>query len=322
MGMKGKKVLVTGAAGFIGCALSNELVQQGAHVFCLVRAHNPMYEHWLMGTTVYVGDVTSYDLVREIISSNEIDIVFHLAANAIVRVSARDPVSTYKTNVMGTVSVLEACRSVGRCEKIIVASSDKAYGDHEKLPYLESTPLRPKNTYDASKACADIVARSYALNYDMPIIVTRCSNVYGPGDLNMSRLIPNTVTRLIRGEAPILYSDVSGMEREFIYIDDVVSANIALALSGEHAHGCGVNVGGTSEGAIPIKHLVDEICLMFGTDLKPEIVRREAVFKEIQKQYIDSSFLQGITDWKPKFSLQQGLKETIQWYKGYAAGGG
>jgi len=314
MGLKGKNVFVTGAGGFIGSALVRQLVEEEANVIVLTRNFNGRQRFGLSRTTVYEGDVSNYNLVRDIISSHEIEYIFHLAASAIVRIAARDPVSTYQSNVMGTVALLEAARVSGRCKKIIVASSDKAYGDHERLPYTEDMALQPNNTYDTSKACTDMIARSYAKNYDMPVCVTRCSNVYGPGDKNISRIIPNSILRIQRGEAPILFSDVSQMEREFIYIDDVVDANIALALSGPQTNGQAYNVGGTSEGAIQIDDLIRIIAKMMNSNVEPEIVKREPVFKEIKKQFIDSTKLRQETGWRPLVSLHDGLAATILSY--------
>jgi CDP-glucose 4,6-dehydratase len=310
----GKSVLVTGASGFIGAAVVETLIALGARVVSLVR--NDGYEYKtnsLEGSFVYRGDVSDYNLMCEIISTNEIEYIFHLAANAIVRVAARDPMSTYRANVMGTVALLEAARNVGRCKKIVVASSDKAYGDHDVLPYVETMALQPRNTYDTSKACTDLIARSYAHNYDMPIVVTRCSNVYGPGDPNQSRIIPNTIERINRGERPILYSDVSVMEREFIYIDDVVDACLRLALSDQKTNGQAYNVGGT--GAHSVQSVVEEILLLMESTLTAEIVPREPVFKEILKQYIDATKLTEATGWKPQTTLSTGLLKTIAWYQ-------
>lgn len=309
----GKNVLVTGASGFIGSALAQWFLGEKANVTALVRSSGWVNELDLEGATVYEGDVADYNLMCEIISSNEVEYVFHLAANAIVRVAARDPMSTYRTNVMGTVALLEAARNVGRCKKVVVASSDKAYGDHEVLPYEESMPLQPKNTYDTSKACTDLIARTYAQNYNLPIVVTRCSNVYGPGDPNMSRIIPNSINRILRGESPILYSDISQMEREFIYIDDVIEANLRLALSGPETNGHAFNIGGT--GACKIEDVVKMILDLMRSELKPEVVQREPVFKEIQRQYIDATKLKRFTGWVPLMDLESGLLETIQWYR-------
>ena len=311
--MKNKNVFITGASGFIGSSLANKLALGGANVTCLTRTSGKSHGRLPQSSEIIVGDVCDYELMSNIIATREIDYVFHLAANAIVKTSARDPMGTYRSNVMGTVAILEAARNVGRCKKIVVASSDKAYGDHEVLPYTESMALQPKNTYDTSKACADMIARTYAHNYDMPIVVTRCSNVYGPGDPNMSRIIPNTITRILRGEPPMLYSDVSVMEREFIYIDDVIEACLLLALSDSHTNGQAYNIGGT--GVFSVSKLVDLILELMESRLKTTIVEREPTFKEIKKQYIDSQKLKNDVAWKPNVSLSQGLTQAIEWYK-------
>lgn len=310
--MKNKNVFITGASGFIGSSLANKLASDGANVTCLTRAAGKSHGRLPKSAEIMIGDVCDYELMSNIIATREIDYIFHLAANAIVKTSARDPMGTYRSNVMGTVSILEAARNVGRCKKIVVASSDKAYGDHEVLPYTESMALQPKNTYDASKACADMIARTYAHNYDMPIVVTRCSNVYGPGDPNMSRIIPNTITRILRGESPMLYSDVSSMEREFIYIDDVIVACVLLALSGNHTNGQAYNIGGT--GVFSVSKLVDTILELMNSKLKTIIVEREHVFKEIKKQYIDAKKLSRDTNWIANTSIDVGLQKTINWY--------
>lgn len=312
---KGRRVLVTGAAGFIGCAIAQRLLADKAIVTCLVRTSGWQEDIDLGGATVYEGDVSDYRLLCEIISTNEIEYVFHLAANAIVRVGARDPMSTYQTNVMGTVALLEAVRNVGKTvRKVIVASSDKAYGDHVVLPYKESMALQPKNTYDTSKACADMIARTYAHNYGLPICVTRCSNVYGPGDPNMSRIIPNSICRLIRGECPQLYSDVAEMEREFIYIDDVVEAFLLLGDSSDLINGFAYNVGGT--GPVKVERLVEQIIEQMNVEPGViEVIPRDPEFKEIQKQYISAVALSAATGWTPKVRLEDGLRRTIRYYK-------
>jgi len=307
--LTGKNVLVTGAAGFIGSSMVKELVSQGANVYSLVRSSCVTNLERLRGSKIYVGDVCDYSLLSEIISTNEIEYIAHLAANAIVKNSARDPMNTYKVNVMGTVTLLEAARNVGRCKKILVASSDKAYGDHEVLPYTEEMPLLTKNTYDTSKACTDLIARTYAHNYGMPIVVTRCSNVYGPDDPNLSRIIPNTIARLSRGEPPMLYSDVSEMEREFIYIDDVVNACLILLESGSSTNGEAYNIGGA--GPISITGLVDSLKDLMGLRVETLVVQREATFKEIARQYIDATKLFKAVGWKQETSLREGLLKTI-----------
>ncbi len=307
---KGKRVFITGITGFIGHALAKHLHTAGALVYGLTRRVNACPPS-LDDCVIYSGDVSDYECVREVLSYNEVDTVFHLAANAIVRSAARDPMTTYGTNVMGTVAVLEACRSLhDQVKKIVVASSDKAYGDHMSLPYTENHSLQPNNTYDTSKACMDMIARAFGTNYDMPVVVTRCSNVYGPGDPNMSRIVPNSIARIRTGLAPSLYSDVAEMEREFIYIDDVIDAYELLGRRDDLSDA--YNIGGT--GPVVISDLVEKIsekmCWTGGT----KIVERAATFREIKRQYIDATLLSR-HGWEPKVSLDDGLERTIGWYK-------
>jgi CDP-glucose 4,6-dehydratase len=305
---KGKNVLITGISGFIGSKMSLALAPTGAKIVGIAKASG--YPTVFAYTHLYNGDVCDYPFLCNVISNEEIDYIFHFASYAIVRVAARDPMTTYRTNVMGTVALLEAARTVGRCKKILVASSDKAYGDHAVLPYREGFALEPKNTYDTSKACMDMIARSYAQNYKMPITVTRCSNVYGPGDPNMSRLIPNTIERVLDGKPPELYQDVSEMEREFVYIDDVLRAYNLLAQETNSEHGRAYNIGGT--GPQKINYIASLICSIAGrSDLQPVVIPRDPEFKEIQRQYIDASRLQAQTGWTPLVSLHDGLKQTI-----------
>lgn len=314
--LKGRRVLVTGITGFIGSALAMRLLGSDAHVVGISRTGFSSH------VKIYRGDVSDADLVRSVVSGEEIDTVFHLAANAIVRTSAKDPVSSYATNIMGTVNVLEACRTVGGVKNITVASSDKAYGDHDDLPYTERHSLQPRNTYDTSKACMDLIARSYRHNYEMPVIVTRCSNVYGPGDMNFSRVIPNSIRRVVNGERPLVYGDVAGMEREFIYISDVIDAYMLLGfdklpLSLEPA----VNIGGA--GPVSIESLVEMVAAETERQVKGsrdesqrpllERVERDGRFKEIRRQFIDASYLESL-GWKREVSLREGIKKTVEWY--------
>lgn len=310
----GKRVFVTGLNGFVGSSMSRFLLSEGAQVTGLVHDWSSRHSDVLDRCDVFVGDVTDRSLLQKIISSNEIDVIFHFAAYSIVRISAVDPVSTYATNVMGVVNLLEAARVTGKCSAIVVASSDKAYGDHDELPYLETHALQPTHTYDTSKACADLVARSYAMNYNMPITVSRCSNIYGPGDYNFSRLIPNSIRRLLDGKAPEIYADVGSMEREFIYIDDVISAYDLAAKHIDVLKGNAFNIGGS--GPMSIRDVLEMVCRQMDVDhIEPVIIPRSGVFKEIQRQYIDSSYLRSITGWSQRTPLNEGISRTIDWYR-------
>lgn len=314
MSFKGKRVLVTGGTGFIGSALVERLLSEGANVTLLIRDQNfSQRKDLLSRCTVYVGEIDSYKDMSEIVSYTDPQVIFHLAAYAIVKASSRDPLNTYRVNVMGTVTLLEALRTVGKPELIVVASSDKAYGDHENLPYKEDFPLVPKNTYDTSKACMDMISQTYANNYGMPITVTRCSNVYGPGDYNFTRIVPNTIRRLLQGKAPELYRDVAEMVRELIYIDDVVDAYMTLVNTPEPTWGEVFNIGGT--GFYEIQNIIDEISLtVTGKIVPPRIIDRDKFMKEIREQYIDSSKLQAL-GWKPRTTLSEGLRKTVEWHR-------
>lgn len=313
---RGRNVLITGVTGFIGSALAERLVKRGAIVSGLANDFKCVRRDSVVSSVrIMFGDVYDYEKMCELISSNEVDTIFHLAAYSIVRVAAHDPLSTYRVNVMGTAALLEAARNVGKVRQIIVASSDKAYGDHETLPYVESHPLQPRNTYDTSKACMDMIARTYATNYGMPVCVTRCSNVYGPGDRNLSRIVPNTIRRVLSGKCPQLYSDVETMEREFIFIDDVIDALEMLGSADpqdtrEEAY----NIGGT--GPIKIRDFVEMIAKEADQNFcgEIEIVERDEVFREIRKQYIDASKLMCGFGWRPKTDVKVGLKKTVAWY--------
>lgn len=331
---KNKTVFITGISGFVGSRLALNLLKEGAKVIGLARVSSYVPKPILDSRAViYRGDICDYDLLRSILSYEEVDLIYHFAANAIVRTSASDPMSAYYTNVMGTVTLMEAIRVVGNVSRVVSASSDKAYGDHDKLPYVETFKLQPKNTYDTSKACMDMIARSFGTNYNFESVITRCSNIYGPGDMNLSRLIPNNVRLALNNEPTMLYSDVSEMEREFIYIDDVVAAYKLLGMkpltsaSKTMSHlGCAdstfydsFNIGGT--GPTQIKTVTDKISKICGSTLEPNIVERSENFKEIKKQHIDSLRLAWLTGWEHKTTLDEGLSKTVEWYTNYYKNG-
>lgn len=316
MSWKDRNVLITGVGGFVGSRLAMRLNDEGANVVGLVRNINSLPPTIANDINVLIGDICDYDDLCEAISFYEIDTIYHFAAYAIVRVSSKDPMTTYRVNVMGTANLLEAARNVGRVERIVVASSDKAYGDHVSLPYTENHSLQPRNTYDTSKACMDMVSRSYAWNYDMPIFVSRCSNIYGPGDMNLSRIIPNTIRRASEGKPPQLYSDVEKMKREFVYINDVIDAYLKMGDVRTNVFtGEAYNVGGTGE--VEIYELVDKISKILGVEESPIVLPRDPLFKEIERQYIDASKLERDMKWKPTTSLDEGLHRTVDWYLDY-----
>ncbi len=303
-------ILVTGATGFLGSALTKSLKLDPSNtVITIERDKTP--ERPSAGDHTVRGDLTNFDLVRRTIGDYEIQQVYHMAAQSIVRICASDPLSAYQTNVMGTVNLLEACRTVGQStvESILVSTSDKAFG-HAPAPYNENTPLQPKFTYEATKACQDIVAQNYFHNYGVPTKVARCSNIYGPGDPNMSRLIPNTIRRVLSGEAPQIYKDVAGYIREFIYIDDVINAFKMITEKADP--GEVFCVGGTIH--LSVKELVERILDLCDSTLEIEYPERNVNFKEIETQYIDASKLLDL-GWYMRWNLSSGLRKTIEYYK-------
>jgi len=303
-------VLITGVNGFIGAALAkcfnlDSTVNVVGLGFDKHAAEEAPVDHM-----VY-GDIRDYGFCRRVVGDYEINDIYHLAAQSIVRVCSNDPVSAYDINVMGTVNLLEACRTVGKntVKSVVVSTSDKAYG-HAPVPYNEDTPLSPLFTYEASKTCQDIVSRSYFHNYGVPVKVARCSNVYGPGDQNLSRLIPRSITLLSRGEAPVLYNGVHNYVREFIHIDDVVSAFNIIAKRG--APGEAYCVGGS--GYYRILDVIKEIVKLMGLNIEPVIEDKVSNFKEIETQYIDASKLRAL-GWEPYIDLKSGLLDSIEYYR-------
>jgi CDP-glucose 4,6-dehydratase len=305
------KCLVTGPCGFMGNAIVGGLKARGDTVVGIQRDENKN-NGLRNGTDIIVrGDIRDYDFVRRVIVDYEVEDIYHCAAVSIVRTSANDPYTTYDINIMGTVALLEACRNSGDLVKsVVVSTSDKAFG-HAPIPYTEKTSLNPLYTYETSKACQQLITMSYFHNYGVPAKVVASSNVYGPGDPNYSRIIPNTIMCLAKGEPALIFEGVMGFIREFVYIDDVVEAFITASRKGKsgEVYCC----GGTEH--LPVMDLVVHICELMGMDPKKFIktFQRSRYFKEIEKQYIDSSKLQSL-GWKPKTTLEEGLKKSIEYY--------
>jgi CDP-glucose 4,6-dehydratase len=247
-----------------------------------------------------------------ILNEDGVDTVFHLAAQAIVGVANRAPLSTWESNVRGTYTLLEACREVG-VPHVVVASSDKAYGAHDELPYREDFPLRPTYPYDVSKACTDLIARSYAATHDMPVAVTRLANVYGGGDLNFSRLVPDTARALVRGERPVIRSDGSP-RRDYIYVEDAVEAYLAVAesLDRPELRGRAWNAGAGEP--VEVRELVRRLIAASGRDVEPDVRGDGTPAGEIAHQYLDSSAIRAELGWSPRWDLARGLRETYAWY--------
>jgi CDP-glucose 4,6-dehydratase len=259
------------------------------------------------------GDVRSQSLLERVLGEYEIDTVIHLAAQTIVGIANRNPVSTFKTNIGGTWALLEACRRSPTVKQIVVASSDKAYGEHKQLPYNEDAPLTGRHPYDVSKSCADLIAQSYAATYDLPVAVTRCGNFYGGGDLNWNRIVPGTIRSVLRGQRPVIRSD-GKFVRDYFYVDDGAAANLVLAeqLSRDNRL-WGQAFNFSNESQVTVLEVVDRILKTMGSDFEPD-VRNEAV-NEIREQYLSAAKAREVLGWKPLFTLDDGLRHTIDWYR-------
>ncbi|MCA9143613.1 MAG: GDP-mannose 4,6-dehydratase [Planctomycetaceae bacterium] len=314
-----RPTLVTGATGLVGGWLVKRLLAAGADVTCLVRDWVPRCELSANGdlerVNVVRGDVCDQALLERMFGEHETKTVIHLAAQTIVGVANRNPVSTFETNIAGTWRLLEACRRSPRVEQIVVASSDKAYGEAAQLPYDEETPLIGRHPYDVSKSCGDLLTQSYAATYKSPAVITRCGNFYGGGDLNWSRIVPGTVRSVVRGDRPVIRSDGSFV-RDYFYVEDGAAAYMLLAEQlGERPELRGHAFNFSNEIQLTVLELVERILTQMKSDLKPE-VRNEASH-EIPKQYLNAEKARRMLNWRPLFSLDQGLAATIQWYKHY-----
>lgn len=304
-------ILVTGGSGFLGNAIIGALKRKEDIIISIERDVNKRNK-LIYEPDVYVnGDVRDYDFVRRVIVDYEVEEIYHCAAQAIVRSCANDPYTTFDINVMGTVALLEACRNSGDTVKsIVISTSDKAFG-HASVPYTEETPLNPLYTYETSKACQQFATLCYFHNYGVPTKVIASSNVYGPGDPNVSRIIPNTIMRLLEGKPALLNEGVTKFIREFVYIDDVASAFITVARKGKsgEVYCC----GGTEH--LSIGKLIEKICVLLRKDPTQNIktFQKSRYYKEIEKQWINSTKLQKL-GWKPTIHLEEGLKKTIQYY--------
>jgi CDP-glucose 4,6-dehydratase len=312
-----RSVLVTGATGMLGSWIVQRLHTRGASVVCLVRDWVPQCELVRAGliekVAVVRGEVEDRELLERALSEYEIQTVFHLAAQTIVTIANRNPVSTFESNVRGTWNVLEACRRSSKVNSIVVASSDKAYGDQATLPYSEDTPLQGRHPYDVSKSCADLIAQSYAVTYEMPVAITRCGNFYGGGDLNWNRVVPGTIRSIIRGEQPVIRSDGKYV-RDYFYIEDGADAYLLLAeklTCSPQLRGQAFNF--SNETQISVLDLVNLMLRRMGSDLKPEI--KNQVSNEIRNQYLSAERARRLLNWTPKFTLEEGLDRTIAWYR-------
>ena len=321
---RGRRVLVTGAAGFVGSHLARALLEGGAAVVAIMRDRPAGQELEALGhggrMSMVFGSVSDYAVVERAVNEYEVTDVFHLAAQAIVGAANRSPVSTFEANIQGTWAVLEAARLSPLVGRVVVASSDKAYGTQPRLPYTEDMPLLGLNPYDASKACADILSQSYARAFDLPVVVSRCANIYGGGDRNFSRLVPGTIRSALLGERPVIRSDGSPL-RDYIHTADAVGAYLSL---GEHALADGVRGQAFNFGAnrpVTVLELTRMILEAAGRpDLAPDV--RGTATNEIDQQYLDSTRARDVLGWQPAVSLEEGLRRSVEDYRAYFEGHG
>jgi CDP-glucose 4,6-dehydratase len=312
-----RSVLITGATGLVGSWLTQRMVEAHADVVCLVRDWVPQSELVRRGTIEQVkvvrGDVRDRDFLERILGEHEIEVVIHLAAQTIVGIANRNPISTFESNIQGTWNLLEACRHAPLVKSIVVASSDKAYGDQEILPYSEDTPLAGQHPYDVSKSCADLIAGAYAKSYGLPVVITRCGNFYGGGDLNWNRIVSGTIRSLYRGQAPVIRSDGQFI-RDYFYVEDGAAAYMLLAerlLTDPALRGQAFNF--SNEIQITVLDLVQRISRLMNSTLEPVVLNQAT--NEIRHQYLSAEKARRMLGWSPLFTLDRGLQATVEWYQ-------
>lgn len=312
-----RPVLVTGATGLVGSWLVKRLLESKSSVVVLVR--DWVFDSELVRSgqikqvRVVRGDICDQALLERLLGEYEIDSVFHLAAQTIVPIANRNPVSTFESNIQGTWNLLEACRRSPKVKQIILASSDKAYGEVDKLPYTEETPLAGRYPYDVSKSCADLIAQSYASSYQLPVVITRCGNFYGGGDLNWNRIIPGVIRSIIRNQRPVIRSNGKSI-RDYFYVEDGAAAYMLLAEKlSENRDLIGHAFNFSNEHEISVVEIASKILHLMGSNLTLDI-RGEATH-EIERQCLSAKKAHKMLDWKPMFDLDLGLTRTLAWYQ-------
>jgi CDP-glucose 4,6-dehydratase len=318
---KDRRVLVTGCTGLVGAWTVRALLERGAHVVGLVRdsvAGSELHRGGLsQRIDVVTGPVESEPLLRRTMAEYEIQTVLHLAAQTIVGIASKSPLSTFEANIQGTWCVLEAARSCGFGPQVVVASSDKAYGEQGTLPYTEEARLLARHPYDVSKACADMLALTYHHTYRLPVCVTRCGNFYGGGDLNWNRIVPGTIRSILRGERPILRSDGTNI-RDYFYVKDGAAAYLHLAeCMARQPQVVGQAFNFSTEIQVTALEMVQRILRLMGSTLRPDI--RAEARHEIPHQYLSAAKARHLLAWRPHFDLDDSLCETIAWYRHYFA---
>jgi len=311
-----RAVFVTGGTGLLGSWLVKRLHEAGAKVVCLVREPGLRRSGDASlpeNTTIVRGGLEDRPLLERVLEENEIEVVFHIAAQAIVGAAKQDPVPTFETNIGGTWNMLEACRKSRNIASIVVASSDKAYGEQERLPYDEAMPLQGRGPYEASKSCADLLTQAYAFTYGLPVAITRCGNFYGGGDLNWNRVVPGTIRSIVRGERPVIRSDGKFI-RDYFYIEDAAVAYMLLAermVANSALRGMAFNF--SNETQLNVLELVDIILKKMNSSLRPEVLNEAST--EIRCQYLSAERARTLLQWRPQFTLDTGLDRTVAWYR-------
>lgn len=316
-----RPTLVTGGTGLVGSWLLKRLVNARADVVCLLRDWVPQSEfvrsRLIEQVKIVRGDVCDQTLLERVLGEHEIETVIHLAAQTIVGIANRNPVSTFETNIKGTWALLEACRRSPQVKQVVIASSDKAYGDQEQLPYDENTPLQGRHPYDVSKSCADLISYTYAVTYKLPVVITRCGNFYGGGDLNWNRIVPGTIRSVLRGQRPVIRSDGQYI-RDYFYVKDGAAVYMLLAealAARPELRGEAFNF--SNELQVTVRELVDRILALMDSNLEPDV--RNEVSHEIRRQYLSAEKARAMLKWSPEYDLDAGLDETINWYRQFFA---
>jgi CDP-glucose 4,6-dehydratase len=314
-----RPVLVTGATGLLGGWLLHALLERGANVGALVRDRVPRAHAAATGLLdrcwIAYGDVEDFDLVERVLNEYEVDTVFHLAAQTIVTIANRNPRSTFETNVRGTWNLLEACRRVSTVKRILVASSDKAYGDHGESAYTEDMPMRGRHPYDVSKSCADLIALSYHATYGLPVCVTRCGNLYGGGDLNFNRIVPGTIRSALHGERPIIRSD-GLFVRDYFYALDGALAYVTLAERMEDRGVAGEAFNFSNDQPLNVIEVTRKVLEAAGRpELEPQVLNETR--NEIRYQSLNSEKARRMLDWSPRWTLDEALRDTVEWYRAH-----
>ncbi len=319
---RGRRVFVTGATGMVGYWLVKDLLSEGARVVALVRDPDPQSGFYRSGdyrrVSLVQGDMETYGSLERALNDHEIDTVFHLAAQPIVSVAHRAPLPTFETNIRGTYNLLEACRVLpGLVRRVVIASSDKAYGEHKSLPYTEEMALQGRHPYEVSKSCADLITQAYHHTYGLPVAILRCGNIYGGGDLNWSRIVPYTIRCFLNNERPVIRSD-GQFVRDYIYVKDVSRCYMraAEALDDKKVQGEAFNF--SLEQPLTVLQLIQAMQkLMKCEHIQPDV--RNNASGELREQYLNTTKAHDILKWKPRYTLEQGLGETIEWYKEFLA---